>query len=54
MKSAQVALAWLLAKPSVISVIIGASKPEQFAENVGAASLTLAQGVNHFIPWLKS
>jgi aryl-alcohol dehydrogenase-like predicted oxidoreductase len=40
---AQVALAWLLAKPSVTSIIIGASKPEQSSDNVAAASLTLTQ-----------
>jgi aryl-alcohol dehydrogenase-like predicted oxidoreductase len=40
---AQVALAWLLAKPYVTSVIIGASKLEQFADNVAATDLTLTQ-----------
>lgn len=38
---AQVALAWLLAKPTVGSVILGAAKPEQLADNLGAAQLVL-------------
>ncbi|GHO58117.1 oxidoreductase [Ktedonobacter robiniae] len=38
---AQVALAWLLAKPYVSSVIIGASKSEQFADNLAATNLSL-------------
>jgi aryl-alcohol dehydrogenase-like predicted oxidoreductase len=38
---AQVALAWLLTKPIVSSIIIGASTPEQFADNLAAANLTL-------------
>lgn len=39
---AQVALAWLLAKPVVHSVIIGASKPAQLEDNLGAADLVLS------------
>lgn len=38
---AHVAYAWLLAKQDVSSVIIGASRPEQLADNLGAAELTL-------------
>ncbi len=38
---AQVALAWLLARPSVTSVIIGASTSAQLEENLGAGSLDL-------------
>lgn len=38
---AQVALAWVLAKASVSSVIIGASKTAQLADNLGAATLDL-------------
>lgn len=38
---AQVALAWLLARNVVTSVILGASKPEQLADNLGAADLEL-------------
>jgi aryl-alcohol dehydrogenase-like predicted oxidoreductase len=38
---AQVALAWLLQRPSVSSVIIGARTSEQLADNLGAADLAL-------------
>jgi aryl-alcohol dehydrogenase-like predicted oxidoreductase len=38
---AQVALAWLLAKKAVTSVIVGASKPHQLDDNLGAAVVTL-------------
>ena len=38
---AQVALAWLLARPSVTSVIIGASTSAQLEENLGAGRLDL-------------
>ena len=34
---AQVALAWLLHQPAVTSVIIGAKRPDQLADNIGAA-----------------
>ncbi len=39
---AQVALAWLLTRPAVTSVIIGARTDEQLQDNLGAASLTLS------------
>ncbi len=39
---AQVALAWLLHQPQVTSVIVGAKKPEQLADNLGAAELVLS------------
>jgi aryl-alcohol dehydrogenase-like predicted oxidoreductase len=39
---AQMALAWLLAKPVVSSVIIGATKTRQLEENLGAARLNLS------------
>jgi aryl-alcohol dehydrogenase-like predicted oxidoreductase len=39
---AQVALAWLLGRPAVTSVIIGARTDEQLLDNLGAADLTLA------------
>ncbi|TBW41170.1 aldo/keto reductase [Siculibacillus lacustris] len=39
---AQVAIAWLLAKSAVSSVLIGASRPSQLADNLGAADLTLS------------
>jgi aryl-alcohol dehydrogenase-like predicted oxidoreductase len=38
---AHIALSWLLAKPHVGSVILGASRPEQLAENLAAADLSL-------------
>ena len=40
---AQVALAWLLARPAVTSVIVGARTSEQLADNLGAADLTLSK-----------
>jgi len=39
---AQVALAWLLGRPAVTSLIIGARTDEQLRDNLGAADLTLA------------
>jgi L-glyceraldehyde 3-phosphate reductase len=33
---AQMALAWVLRRPEVTSVLIGASSPQQIVENVGA------------------
>jgi aryl-alcohol dehydrogenase-like predicted oxidoreductase len=39
---AQVALAWLLGRPAVTSVIIGARTDEQLRDNLGAASLELS------------
>jgi len=38
---AQIAIAWLLAKSAVSSVIIGASKAHQLDDNVGAMNVTL-------------
>jgi aryl-alcohol dehydrogenase-like predicted oxidoreductase len=40
--AAQVALAWLLTRPTVSSVIVGARTDEQLADNLQAASLTLS------------
>jgi aryl-alcohol dehydrogenase-like predicted oxidoreductase len=37
----RVALAWLLTRPFVTSVIIGAKTPEQLADNLGASDVTL-------------
>jgi aryl-alcohol dehydrogenase-like predicted oxidoreductase len=37
----QLALAWVLRNPSVATAIIGASRPEQIADNVGALGATL-------------
>ena len=39
---ARVALAWLLAKPHVMSVIIGARTEEQLEDNLGATKVTLS------------
>jgi aryl-alcohol dehydrogenase-like predicted oxidoreductase len=38
---AQVALAWLLHQPQVTSVIIGAKRPEQLADNLAATQVEL-------------
>jgi aryl-alcohol dehydrogenase-like predicted oxidoreductase len=38
---AQVALAWLLERPAVTSLIVGARTEEQLADNLGAADLSL-------------
>jgi aryl-alcohol dehydrogenase-like predicted oxidoreductase len=38
---AQIALAWLLYQPQVTSVIVGAKKPEQLADNIGATRVQL-------------
>ncbi len=38
---AQVALAWLLAKPAVTSIMLGASRRSQLDDNLGAAELSL-------------
>ncbi len=38
---AQVALAWLLAQPVVTSVIVGAKRPDQLADNLAAVDLQL-------------
>jgi aryl-alcohol dehydrogenase-like predicted oxidoreductase len=40
---ARVALAWLLAKPTVTSVIIGAKRLDQLQDNLAAVELTLTQ-----------
>jgi aryl-alcohol dehydrogenase-like predicted oxidoreductase len=38
---AQMALAWVLRRPEVASAIIGASRPEQIADNVKAVGVKL-------------
>jgi len=43
---ARVAIAWLLHRPEVTSVIVGASSPAQLDDNLAAASLRLEDG--HF------
>ena len=40
----QVALAWLLARPAVSSVILGARTTDQLRGNLGAAGLVLTPG----------
>jgi aryl-alcohol dehydrogenase-like predicted oxidoreductase len=42
---ADVALAWLLHQPGVSSVLAGASRPDQIAQNVRAASIRLSRDV---------
>lgn len=39
---AQVALAWLLAKPGVSTLLLGASKPHQLEDNLGALDVRLS------------
>lgn len=41
---AQIALAWLLQRPAVTSVIIGAKTEAQLADNIGATTLELSSG----------
>jgi aryl-alcohol dehydrogenase-like predicted oxidoreductase len=40
--AAQVAIAWLLTRPGIVSVIVGARTDEQLADNLGAADLQLS------------
>lgn len=40
---AQVAIAWLLTRPAVSSVLLGASKPSQLADNLAAANWSLTE-----------
>ncbi len=42
---AQLALAWVLRQPNVAAAIIGASKPEQVTDNVGASGVKLSDDV---------
>jgi aryl-alcohol dehydrogenase-like predicted oxidoreductase len=39
---AQVALAWLLHQPQVTSLIVGAKRPDQLADNIAATKVTLS------------
>src|SRR3954453_16616969 len=41
---AQIALSWLLHRPAVTSVIIGAKKPEQLTDNIAATRVALEPG----------
>jgi aryl-alcohol dehydrogenase-like predicted oxidoreductase len=40
--AAQVALAWLLQRPSISSIVVGARTDEQLADNLRAAELSLS------------
>jgi aryl-alcohol dehydrogenase-like predicted oxidoreductase len=42
--AAQVALAWTLGRPGIVSLIVGAKTDEQLADNLGAADLKLSDG----------
>ena len=42
---AQLAIAWVLREPNVASAIIGASRPEQVEDNVGAVGVELSEDV---------
>jgi aryl-alcohol dehydrogenase-like predicted oxidoreductase len=42
--AAQVAIAWLLTRPGIVSVIVGARTYEQLEDNLGAAELELSDG----------
>jgi aryl-alcohol dehydrogenase-like predicted oxidoreductase len=42
--AAQVAIAWLLRRPGIVSVIVGARTEEQLADNLGAIDLQLSDG----------
>ena len=39
---AQIALAWLLARPTIAAPIVGANTPEQLADSMGATDLSLS------------
>ena len=41
--AAQVALAWVMARPGIASTLIGASKLEQLASNIAASAMTLSE-----------
>jgi aryl-alcohol dehydrogenase-like predicted oxidoreductase len=41
--AAQVAIAWLLTRPGIVSVIVGARTDEQLADNLGAVDLQLSE-----------
>jgi aryl-alcohol dehydrogenase-like predicted oxidoreductase len=39
---AQVAIAWLLHRPGISTILLGASKPSQLADNLGAVNVKLS------------
>jgi len=41
----KLAIAWILANPSITSVILGASRSEQLADNLAAADYTLQEAL---------
>jgi len=51
---AQIALAWILSKPFVTSVIVGASSLRQFSHNVAAANLHLTPEENAILDQLTA
>jgi aryl-alcohol dehydrogenase-like predicted oxidoreductase len=52
--AAQVALAYTLGKPAVTSLVIGARTSEQLADNLAAASLTLADSERELLDKISS
>ena len=54
MSAAQVALAYTLGKPAVTSLVIGARTAEQLADNLAAASLTLAESERELLDKISS
>lgn len=44
---AQLALAWLHAQPGMSSVILGATRPEQLQENLGALKVTITPDIDN-------
>lgn len=48
---AQLAIAWVLGNPNVSSAIVGASRPEQIAENAAAAGISLPEDVRSAIDY---
>jgi len=52
--AAQVALAYTLDKPAVTSLVIGARTSEQLADNLAAASLTLAESERELLDKISS
>lgn len=49
---AQLAIAWVLGNPNVSSAIVGASRPEQIAENAAAAGISLPEDVRSAIDYI--
>ncbi|WP_456649741.1 MULTISPECIES: aldo/keto reductase [unclassified Bradyrhizobium] len=44
---AQVALAWPVKRPGLLTALIGASRPEQLAQNIGPLDITCRQNKRH-------